>query len=143
MIFSVTNDSIDWSLDFVPDSVTRSVKVIVQGMTIYSQEIPLAAWKLLLYQKQDFPNILLAQVLITSNQEETLEMLIEVVSSVCAQDMYTSGFHVSDSEDIVLHREDPDLNMDAVVRPGVDFPFTFSTFNEFGIGSMAETSVLI
>ena len=143
MIFSITNDGIDWSLDFVLDSVNRSVKFIVQGMTIFSQEIPLAAWKLLLCQKQDFSNIHLAQVLITSNQEETMDMRVEVLSSVRAQDMYTSVFQVSDSEDIELHREDPDLNLDAVVRPGVDTTFTLSSFNDFEIGSMAETSVLI
>ena len=43
MIFSVSNDGIDWSLDFEPDSVTLTVKDPVQEMTKSSQEIHLAA----------------------------------------------------------------------------------------------------
>ena len=39
MIFSASNDSNEWSLDFGPDSVTLFVKGLVQEMTISSQEI--------------------------------------------------------------------------------------------------------
>ena len=56
MIVSVANDGIEWSLDFGPDSVNLSVKDIVQEMTISSQEIPLAAWSLLLSQRQHLNN---------------------------------------------------------------------------------------
>ena len=48
MIFSVSNDGIECSLDFGPDSVTLTVNDLVQGMTISSQEFPLAACRLLL-----------------------------------------------------------------------------------------------
>ena len=43
MFSSVSNDGIEWSLDFGPDSVTLTVKDLVEHMTISSQEIPLAA----------------------------------------------------------------------------------------------------
>ena len=43
MIFSVSNDRIELSLDFLPDSVTLTVKDLIQEITISSQEVPLAA----------------------------------------------------------------------------------------------------
>ena len=54
MIFSVSNDGIQWTLDFGPDSVTIAVNDLDQNIAISSQEIPLAAWQLLLSQRQDF-----------------------------------------------------------------------------------------
>ena len=65
MIFSVSNDGIQWTLDFAPDSVTIAVKDPDQNLTISSQEIPLAAWQLLLSQRQDFLNNHLPRVPIT------------------------------------------------------------------------------
>ena len=62
MIFSASNDGIEWSLEFGSDSFTRAVKDLVQEMTISCQEIPLAAWSLLLSQRQDFLNNQLARV---------------------------------------------------------------------------------
>ena len=56
MIFSVSNGGIGWSLDFRPDSVSLTVEDLVQEMTISSQEIPLAAWSLLLSQRQQLLN---------------------------------------------------------------------------------------
>ena len=49
MNFSVSNDGIEWSLEFGPDSVTLTVKDLVQEMIISSQEVPMAAWSLLLF----------------------------------------------------------------------------------------------
>ena len=46
MIFSVSSDGFEWSLDFGPDLVILTVKDLVQEKTISSQEIPLAAWSL-------------------------------------------------------------------------------------------------
>ena len=40
MIFSVSNDRIQWILDFGPDSVTIAVNDLDQNLTISSQEIP-------------------------------------------------------------------------------------------------------
>ena len=130
MIFSVSNKGIQWSLDFGPDSVTIAVNDLDQNMTISSQEIPLAAWQLLLSQKQDFLNNHLARVPITPNQEGTMEMRDEVLSSVGAQDLDTSSYHLSDLEDIEFNWEGSQLDMDAVFRPGIDTPFSPTTFDD-------------
>ena len=54
MIFSVSNKGTQWTLDLDPDSVVLSLKVLGENLTISSLEIPLAAWSLLLYQRQEF-----------------------------------------------------------------------------------------
>ena len=41
----------------------------------------------------------------------------EILSSVGAQDLDTSGYQVCDLEDIDFHWEDLDLNMDSVSQP--------------------------
>ena len=64
-------------------------------MTKSSQEIPIAAWSLLLSQRQQFLNNHLARVTVTPNQQGTQEMSNEVLSSVGAQVMDTSGYQVS------------------------------------------------
>ena len=51
MIFSVSNDGIQWTLDFGSDSVTTAVNDLVQNITISSQELSLAAWQLMLSQR--------------------------------------------------------------------------------------------
>ena len=83
MIFSVSNDGIQWTLDFGHDSITIAVNDLDQNITISSQEIPLAAWQLLLSQKQSFLNNHLARVPITSNLEGTMEMRDEVLFVQC------------------------------------------------------------
>ena len=105
MIFSVSNHGIQWTLDFGRDSVTIAVNDLDQNITISSQEIPLAAWQLLLTQKQDFLDYHLSRVPITPNQEATMEMRDEVLSSVVAQDLDTSSYQVSDLEDIEFNWE--------------------------------------
>ena len=72
MIFSVSNEGILCTLDFAPVSVSIAVNDLDQNITISSQEIPLAAWQLLLSQRQDFLNNHLARVPITPNQEGTM-----------------------------------------------------------------------
>ena len=67
MIFSVSNDGIQWTLVFAPDSVTIAVIDLVQNITISSQEIRLAAWQLLLSQRQDFSDNHLPRAPITQN----------------------------------------------------------------------------
>ena len=81
MIFLVSNDGMQWTLDFGPDSVTFAVDDLHPNITNSSQEIPLAAWQLLLSQRQDFLNNHLARVPITPNQEGNIEMREEVLSS--------------------------------------------------------------
>ena len=144
MIFSVSNDGIQWTLDFGPDSVTIAVNDLDQNITISSQEIPLAAWQLLLSQRQDFLKNHLARVPITPNQEGTMEMTDEVLYSVGAQDLDTSSYQVSDLEDIVFNWENSQLEMDAVFRPGIDNPFSPTIFDDLlmGDGSVENPIVL-
>ena len=134
MIFSVSNDGIQWSLDFGPDSVTIAVIDLDQNITISSQEIPLAAWQLLLSQRQDFLNKHLARVPNTPNQEGTMEMRDEVLSSLGAQDLDTSGYQTSDLADREFNWENSQLEMDAVFRPGIDTPFSPTTCEDSLIG---------
>ena len=144
MIFSVSNDGIQWTLDFGPDSVTIAVSDLDQNLTISSQEKSLAAWQLLLSQRQDFLNNHLAPVPITPNQQGTFEMKEEVLSSVGAQDLDTSSYQVSDLEDKEFNWEISQLDMDAVFRPGIDTPFSPKTFEDLlmGDGSVENTIVL-
>ena len=86
MIFSVCNNGIHWTLDFVTDSVTIAVNDLNQNITISSQGIPLAALQLLLSQGQEFLDNHLPRVPITPNQQGTSELREQVLSSVGAQD---------------------------------------------------------
>ena len=144
MIFSVSNDGIQWTLDFGPDSATIAVNDLDQNITISSQEIPLAAWQLLLSQRQDYLSNHQAQVPITPNQEGTIEMKEEVLSSVGAQDLDTGSYQVSDLEDIEFNWEDSQLDMDAVFRPGIDTSFSPTTFNDLlMVGESVENPIVL
>ena len=130
MIFSVSNDGIQWTLDFGPDSVAIAVNDLDQKLTIISQEIPLAAWLLLLSQRQHFLDNRLPRVPITQNQGRTLEVSGEVLSSLGAQELDTSSYQVSDLEDREFNWENSQLDMDAVFRPGIDTPFPPIKFDD-------------
>ena len=121
MIFSVPNDEIQWSLDFGADSPTIAVNDLVQNIATSSQEIPLAAWQLLLSQRQDFLNNHLPRVPITPKQKGTIEMREEVLYSVGAQDLDTSSYQLTDLEDIEFNWEISQV--DSVFRPSIDTPF--------------------
>ena len=69
MIFSGSNDGIQWNVDFCPDSVTIAKNDLDQSLTISSKEIHLAAWQLLFSQRQDFLDNHLSRVPVTVNQE--------------------------------------------------------------------------
>ena len=122
MIFSVSNDGIQWTLDFGPDSVTIAIIDFVQSITTSSQELPLAAWQLLLSQRQVFLDNHLPRVPVTEKQEGTMEMREEVLSSVEAQNLNTSSNQVSDLEDIEFNWECSQLDMDTVFRLSIDTP---------------------
>ena len=94
-------------------------------------------------QKQHFLNNPLAQVPITPNQKGTFETREEVLSSVGAQDLDTSSYQVSNLEDIEFNWENSQLDMDAVFRPGIDTPFSPTTFDGLlmGFGS-AENPIV-
>ena len=67
----------------------------------------------------------------------------EVLSSVGTQDLDTSSYQVSDLEDIEFNWEDAQLDMDAVLRPSIDTPFS-PTFDDLlmGDGSVENPIVL-
>ena len=130
MQFTVSNNGTQWILDFGPDSLVLSVKDLDGNLSISSLEFRLAAWSLLLCQRQDFLNNHLPRVPITPRQQGTFEMREEVLSSVGAQDTDASGFELSDLE---FSWEDPAVDMDSVHRPGIDTPFSSSNFDEFRI----------
>ena len=77
------------------------------------------------------------------NQEGTMKKQDEIFSSVGEHHMNTSDYQLSDLEDIEFHWEDPDLNLDAVIRPGIDSQLPLPTFNDFEVGSKVENPILI
>ena len=131
MQFTVSNNGKQWILDFGPDSVVLSVKDLDENLTVSSLEIPLAAWNLLLSQRQEFLNNQLPRVPITPNQQGTFEMREKILSSVGAQDSDKKGYELSDIEVIEFSWEDPAVDMDSVYRPGIDTPFSPSILNDF------------
>ena len=118
-------------MDFGPDSVVLSVKDLHENLTISSLDIPVAAWSLLLSQRQEFMNNNLPRVPITPNQQGIFERRQERFSSAGAQDTDTRGYELSDLEDIDFSWEDPALDMDSVFRPGIVYPFSPSIFDGF------------
>ena len=67
MKFTVSSNGTQWILDFGPDSVVLSVMGLDENLTISSLEIPLAAWSLLLSQRQKILVNHLPRVPITPN----------------------------------------------------------------------------
>ena len=143
MIFLVSSNGIQWTLDFALDSVTIAVIDLIQKITISSQEIPLAAWNLLLSQRQDFLDNHLPRAPFTQNQEATMEIRDEVVSSVGAQDSDTSSYQVSDLENIEFNWKISHLDMDAVFRPGIDTPFSPNTFDDILMEGSVEKPIVL
>ena len=145
MIFSVSNDGIEWSLDFGPDSVILTVKDLVHEMTKSSQENPLTAWSLLLSQRQQFLKNHLARVPVIPNQQGTHEMREEVLSSVGAQEgLDTSGHQVSaDLDAVEFYWKNVQLDEDAIFRPGVNTPFSPTAFDDLEMGGSAENPILL
>ena len=112
-------------------------------MTKASQEVPLAAWSLLLSQRQNFLNNNLARVKTALDQERTIELRDDLLSSVGAQDKDRNGNHMSDLDDAELYWENDQMDVYAVFRPGIETPFPHSTLDDFDMGSMAENPNLI
>ena len=122
-------------------TVTIAVNDLDQNLTISSQEIPLAAWQLLLSQRQDFLDNHLPRVPITQNQDGTMEMRDEVISGKGAQDLDTSSYQVSDLEDIEFNWENSQL--DSVFRPGIDTTFPPTTFDALSMEGSAENLIVL
>ena len=83
------------------------------------------------------------RVPISPNQEGTMEMKDENLSSIGAKDMDASGYQVSGMDDVDFHREIDQMDVDAVFRPGIDKPFPPSIFNNVEMCSIAENPFLI
>ena len=98
---------------------------------------------MLLSQRQDFFDNLLPRVPITQNQEGTMEMKDEVLSSVGAQDLDTSSYQLTNLEDIELNWENSQLDMDAVFRPGIDTPFSPNTFDDLLMEGSVENPIVL
>ena len=124
MIFSVFDDGNEWSLVFGPVSALLTLENLAPELTISYGETVLAAWNLLLSQREDSLNNHLARVPITPNQERTMEMKDEVLSSVGAQDMDTSGYQMCDLDDFDFYYEKDQLDVDDIFRPFIDTPFS-------------------
>ena len=80
---------------------------------------------------------------ITQNQEGTIEMRDEVLSSVGTQDLDTSSYQVSDLKDIAFNWESSQLDMDAVFRPGIDTPFSPTTFDDFPMEGSDDNPIVL
>ena len=64
----------------------------------------------------------------------------ELLSTLDAQEMDTSGYQESDLDD-QFYWENDQLDVDAVFRPGVATPFSSSTVNDFVMGSMVDNPI--
>ena len=143
MIFSVSIDGIQWTLDFAPDSVTIAVIDLVQNITISSQEVPLAAWQLLLSQKARLPG---ESSTTSFNRSEPRGNNGDERRSTLqcgAQNLETSSYKVSDLEDIDLNRENSLLGMDAVLRPGIDTCFSPATFDDLSMKGSVKNPIVL
>ena len=69
----------------------------------------------------------------------------EVLSSVGAQDMDTSEYQVSsaDLDDVEFHWENDQPNVDALLRPGIDTPFSITAFDDLEMEGSAENPILL
>ena len=72
-----------------------------------------------------------------------MEMRNDVISSVGEQDLDTSGYQVSDLVDVEFYWETDQLDVDAIFRPGIERPFSPSTFNKFEMSSIDENPILL
>ena len=70
-----------------------------------------------------------------------MEMRDEVLSSVGAQNLDTSCYQVSDLEDIEFNWES--LELDAVFRPGIDTPFSPTTFDDLSMEESVENPIVL
>ena len=80
---------------------------------------------------------------ITPNQEGTMELRNEVLSSVGAQDLDTSSYQVSDLEDIEFNWENSQLDMDSVFRPGIDTAFCPTVLDDLLMGDASVENPIV
>ena len=141
MQFTVSNNGAQWILYFGPHSVVLSVKDLDENLTISSLAILLAAYSLLLSQRQEFLDNHLPRVPISPNQQGPFQMREEVLSSVRRQDTDTKEYELSNLEDNEFSWEFPTLVMDNVYRPEIDTPISPSIFDDFLMGSTSANPI--
>ena len=107
-------------------------------------KVPPATWILLLSQRQQFLNNHLARALFAFKQQGTQEMRDQILSSVGAQDMDTSGYEVSAVMNHVdFYWENDQLDVDAGFTPGIGPPFSATAFDDMEVGGSAENPNLL
>ena len=67
----------------------------------------------------------------------------EVLPSVGAQDMDTSGYQVSVLEDVELYWEKNQLDVDDVFRPSIDTPISPTAFDDLEMGGSTDNPILL
>ena len=72
-----------------------------------------------------------------------MEMRPEVLSTVGAQDLDTSSYLVSDLEDIEFNWQNSQLDIDTVLRPGIDTPFSPTTIDELSLAGSVENPIVL
>ena len=95
------------------------------------------------YSQQAFLDNHVARVPFSLNQQGFVQTWYELLPSVGAQKMDTSGYQVSAQENIEFHWEAYQTNTDTVFWSGIDTPFSPSTFNELEMTSAFENPFLI
>ena len=115
---------------------------MAQDLTICSLELLIAAFNSLINQRQQFLDNHLARVIITPNQQGTWEMQDEVRASVGDHNV-SSDFVPSVLDGIQFHWENPNIDMDAVYRPGIDTPFSPSLFENIPVAGSADYPIEI
>ena len=65
----------------------------------------------------------------------------DVLSSVGAQDLETSSYQLTDFRDIEFNWENS--QMDAVFRPGIDTPFSPTTFDDLSMEVSVENPIVL
>ena len=87
----------------------------------------------------------LARVPVTPNPQGTHEMRDELLSSVGAQEgLDASGYQAcADLDDVEFYWENGQLDVDAVIRPGIDTPFSPTAFDDLEMGGSAENPLLL
>ena len=143
MQFTVSSNGTQRTFNFGPDSVVLSVKDLVENLSISSLEVALAAWSLLLSQRQELLDNHLPRVPKAPNQQGKFEMREEVLSSVGAQDNDTRGNELFDIKAIEFSWEDPAVDMHSVYRPGIDTPFCPFVFDDFQMDGSANANPII
>ena len=103
----------------------------------------MAAYSLLLCEKQNFLNNHLARVSVALYQQGTHETRDEVLSSVGGQDIDTRGYQASDLDDNEFYWENDQLSVNAVIRLGIDTILSPTEFEDWEMGGSAGNPLLL